>query len=143
MLGDSTKCEKTYFNLFGLRETISTTNIAEYLRYGQHPIFEINTPHGKQLISSTNYISGKELPILINLPRKSVSGVTITSIAEFGRNISDATEEGRQIDIGNIYHMDSEETTSVSLNLDSLSSHCFITGSTGSGKSNTIYCLIE
>ncbi|MDR2599317.1 MAG: ATP-binding protein [Oscillospiraceae bacterium] len=143
MLGDSTKCEKTYFNFFGLREKDATKNIAEYLRYCQHPTFEIDTPHGKQLVSSTNYISGKELPILINLPRKSVSGVTITSIAEFGRNISDAAKASKKIDIGNVYHMDSEETTQVSLNLDSLSSHCFVTGSTGSGKSNTIYCLIE
>jgi hypothetical protein len=143
MLGDTTKCEKTYFNLFGLREKESTKHIAEYLRYCQHPLFEVETPHGKQLITSTNYISGKELPILINLPRKSVSGVTITSIAEFGRNISTLETATRKIEIGNVYHMDSEEATQVSLNLDSLSSHCFITGSTGSGKSNTIYCLIE
>jgi hypothetical protein len=143
MLGDSTKCEKTYFNLFGLREKESTTNIAEYLRYCQHPLFEIDTIHGKQIISSTNYISGKELPILINLPRKSVSGVTITSIAEFGRNISTEKKADRKITIGNVYHMDSEESTPVTLDLDSLTSHCFVTGSTGSGKSNTVYCLIE
>jgi len=143
MLGDKTKCEKTYFNLFGLREKESTGNIAEYLRYCQHPVFEIETIHGKQLISSTNYISGKELPLLISLPRKSVSGVTITSIAEFGRNVSTPEKAEREINIGNVYHMDREETTAVSLNLDSLTSHCFITGSTGSGKSNTVYSIIE
>jgi DNA helicase HerA-like ATPase len=29
------------------------------------------------------------------------------------------------------------------LNLEEFTSHCFITGSTGSGKSNTTYCLLE
>lgn len=35
------------------------------------------------------------------------------------------------------------ENAPVSLNINSLTSHCFVTGSTGSGKSNTVYKLIE
>ena len=38
--------------------------------------------------------------------------------------------------------MNHEEPTSVSLKRDSLASHTFITGSTGSGKSNTVYRLL-
>ena len=38
--------------------------------------------------------------------------------------------------------MNREETVPVELSQDSLSSHVFITGSTGSGKSNTIYQLL-
>ena len=39
--------------------------------------------------------------------------------------------------------MGETEKTEVKLDLDSFSSHCFITGSTGSGKSNTVYGLLE
>ena len=35
------------------------------------------------------------------------------------------------------------DSTRVELALEMLRSHCFITGSTGSGKSNTTYCLME
>ena len=49
----------------------------------------------------------------------------------------------RYITMGSIYHMGKKENALVKLNLDSLTAHCFVTGSTGSGKSNTIYKLIE
>lgn len=39
--------------------------------------------------------------------------------------------------------MDQVEETPVDLDVDSLTAHCFITGSTGSGKSNTVYTLLE
>ena len=35
------------------------------------------------------------------------------------------------------------ESRKVKLDLNSFTSHCFITGSTGTGKSNTTYCLLE
>ena len=47
------------------------------------------------------------------------------------------------IDIGNIYHMCSDEDTGVELNLQDFTMHTFITGATGSGKSNTIYALLN
>ena len=39
--------------------------------------------------------------------------------------------------------MGNVEASVVNLDLNSFTSHCFITGSTGSGKSNTTYCLLE
>lgn len=38
--------------------------------------------------------------------------------------------------------MNHEEPTDVSLDLDSLASHTFITGSTGTGKSTTTYKIL-
>lgn len=39
--------------------------------------------------------------------------------------------------------MGNTEDSIVRLDLNSFTSHCFITGSTGSGKSNTTYGLLE
>ncbi|MFQ6948271.1 MAG: ATP-binding protein [Blautia hansenii] len=97
-----------------------------------------------QQFSPTMYINGKELSQLLNFPRKSVSGIMIAEIAEFGRNVlTNNFANQRTIQIGNVFHMGKKENSPVTLNIDSLTSHCFVTGSTGSGKSNTVYKLIE
>lgn len=146
MLGDDEKSEKSYLNSFGQREQISTERIVESVKYCKHPLFKINTEHGNQIVSATDCVSGKELPLMIALPRKSVSGITVSSIAEFGRNVVDTTVSRnplKKINIGKIYHMDCEENTPVCLDVKSFASHCFVTGSTGSGKSNTTFCLLS
>ena len=45
--------------------------------------------------------------------------------------------------LGDIFHMYHKEDVPVNLNQNSLASHVFVTGSTGSGKSNTIYQLLN
>ncbi len=82
----------------------------------------------------------------MGLPHKSVSGVTSIVSAEFGRNVFTKTpiKAKRNINLGAIYHMGEVfKENRVRLNLESLTAHCFITGSTGSGKSNTTYKIID
>lgn len=147
MLGDDNKSEKSFMNLFGRREYLSTSRAIESLRYCRHPSFRINLSNQEHLVSATEYLSGKELPLLFSLPRKSVSGVTVTSMAEFGRNIvhinGNNNAEDQALKIGRVSHMNQVEDTPVKLDLQSLRSHCFVTGSTGSGKSNTTFTLIS
>ena len=67
-------------------------------------------------------------------------------MASFGRNVFDTNPRKDalwQIELGNIYHMGSEQKVSVNLNLKSLAMHTFVTGSTGSGKSNTVYQMLR
>lgn len=149
LLGEETGIEKPNFTLFDSNDNI-TANIEESLCYCEHPTFLIpvfNDPGNSkhiQALSPTSYINGKELTQLMNLPRKSVNGIMITEMAEFGRNVlSNTAYKQREIELGYIYHMGQKEDALVKLNIDSLTSHCFVTGSTGSGKSNTIYKLIE
>ena len=147
LLGSEDKCEKSYLNSFGRRDGESTQNALESICYCRHPRFRIKTIHGDQYVTATEYVSGKELPVMVTLPRKSVPGLTVMTMAEFGRNISKtiAREEKsrKTINIGKIFHMDGIEKTPVELDLESFSSHCFVTGSTGSGKSNTTFCLLK
>lgn len=149
LLGEETGIEKPNFTLFDCNESM-TAYIEESLCYCEHPSFliPIFDDSGKQdhvqALSPTSYINGKELAQLFNLPRKSVNGIMITEMAEFGRNVlSSNSHKQREIELGHIYHMGQKEDALVKLNIDSLTSHCFVTGSTGSGKSNTVYKLIE
>lgn len=148
MLGEDNKSEKSFMNLFGRREDISTRRAMESLRYCRHPMFRVVMSNREQQVCATEYLSGKELPLLFSLPRKSVSGVTVTSMAEFGRNIvlvngNSQDQQAKQLPIGRISHMNQVEETPVKLDLQSLRSHCFVTGSTGSGKSNTTFTLLS
>ena len=131
-----------------------TEEIVNYLRDLRHPIFGLNPNLLEKdatfyvypsVITPTVPLSGQELAYSLNFPQKSIPGLPILECTEFGRNIVsyDLEEKKEQkIRLGNIFHMNREETVPVELTQDSLSSHVFITGSTGSGKSNTIYQLL-
>lgn len=102
-------------------------------------------------------ISGKELVRALNFPRKSVAGFPVIESVSFGRetqkfsvssikgNVSDVTnnESDEVLDIGNVVHMYRAEYQRVELDVNSLASHVFITGSTGTGKSNTVYQILD
>ncbi|MEE0265247.1 MAG: DUF87 domain-containing protein, partial [Acutalibacteraceae bacterium] len=98
------------------------------------------------LVTATTSLSGKELAYSLNFPQKAVAGLPILECAEFGRNIvtyDDIKRADKTLELGNIFHMNREENVEVNLSKQSFASHAFITGSTGSGKSNTVYQLLS
>lgn len=111
------------------------------LRHMAHPMLDIG---GMQITPGT-LVSSSELAIEAGLPNHSVPGIPVIECAEFGRTVSsyDDLRGSRPIELGNIYNMHAEEQLPVQLDADSLASHTFITGSTGSGKSNTVYQLLD
>lgn len=129
--------------------------IVAYLRELRHPLFGLN-PNllladptfnvYPSIVTSTVPLTGQELAFSLNFPRKSIPGLPILECAEFGRNIAKFDEEDvtdKMLHLGDIFHMYHKEDVPVNLNRNSLASHVFVTGSTGSGKSNTIYQLLN
>ena len=130
-------------------------NILDFLQLLQHPQFELNEqevnedenwlmypPH----VSTTVSLTGKELAYSLNLPKKSVSGLPVLESVAFGREVQRFTplaDSDDAIQIGNVFHMRKTEKTPVKLDTNSLCSHTFITGSTGTGKSNMIYQILD
>lgn len=128
-------------------------NIIEYIKRLQHPQFQLREdleddwlmypPH----VSTTVSLTGRELARSLNFPKKSVSGMPVIECAAFGREVHKyeiETETENAIDFGHVYHMHHEEKNIlVKMDVNSLTSHTFITGSTGTGKSNTVYQLIS
>lgn len=129
--------------------------ICNYLRELRHPLFGLNPAITNEnpdynvyppVVTATTNLSGKELAYSLNFPKKSISGLPVIECAEFGRNVVSydlAPEQQAQIELGCVFHMNHEENAKVHLSKESLASHTFITGSTGSGKSNTVYQLIN
>lgn len=90
-------------------------------------------------------LSGKELARALNFPSRSVSGLPVLESTPFGREVVTfraGDDAGDGMEVGKIYHMRREEPTPVRLDVNSLTAHTFITGSTGTGKSNTVYQLL-
>ena len=120
--------------------------IFEYLKKLYHPLFRINDEKNNEIfVSPTTLMSGKELAIEFSLPKKSVVGLPVIECAEFGRDVVsyDRNYKGA-LELGKIYHMHHDEEGSlVKLDCNSLSSHVFITGSTGAGKSNTVFKILS
>ena len=118
--------------------------ILNYLRYLRHPKFVCGNNKEAHSVTATTIVSGAEFARSLSFPQKSVSGFPVFKCARFGRNIS--TYKDRFVDpieIGKIYHMRQIESSAVSLDKKSLSSHVFITGSTGAGKTNTVFQILK
>lgn len=135
-------------------QSFAAKEIFKYLRNLRHPLFGLNPDVLEQdhtflvypnVVNATTALSGKELAYSLNFPRKSISGLPVFECAEFGRNVVKygSEKEDDSIQLGRIFHMNHEEPVGVDISLNSLTSHAFITGSTGSGKSNTIYTILE
>ena len=136
-------------------ESGDASEICKYLRDLRHPLFGLNPLIFEEdtsvslypsVVTATTSLSGKELAYSLNFPRKSIAGLPVIECAQFGRNIVKYDldpAKGEDLSIGNIFHMHHREPEIVSLRKSSLASHVFITGSTGSGKSNTVYRILE
>ena len=105
----------------------------------RHPLFQKDN---LEPVSATTIVSGIELARSLSFPQKSVSGFPVYQCARFGRN-SIYSDNEETIQLGNIYHMRCVEEANVDLVRNSLTSHVFVTGSTGSGKSNTVFKLLN
>ena len=156
--GEQSYMSKTAVNLWRGdmgKESENAKEICAYLRELRHPLFGLSPALTTEesefnaypaVISAATSLSGKELAYSLNFPQKSVAGLPVIECAEFGRNIvsyAPAKREDCTLRIGNIYHMNRVENTQVLLTMKSLCSHTFITGSTGSGKSNTVYQILN
>ena len=151
MRGKESSVEASYINSWQYNNNKDIVkNIISYLSTFNHPVFRLRKDSEKTEmllpVSPATIISGKELSIQMGMPRKSISGIPVLKTARFGRKVlyvDKLLKSNKEVLLGMIYHMNNTENTEVTLNAESLKSHVFITGSTGSGKSTTVYKLLN
>lgn len=157
-LGEESYMSKSAINVWKGNvdeERESAKEIAGYIRELRHPIFGLKQDMIAEdraynvypsIVTATTSLSGKELAYSLNFPQKSIAGLPVLECAEFGRNVVtyDVDQgEREELELGSIFHMNHVENNKVALGKKSLASHTFITGSTGSGKSNSVYQILE
>ena len=154
MAGENTGLEISAINTWtkpDRNEFDKNALIADYVKNLIHPRFIYRNNLGVDItVSPASLVSSNELAIHMGLPRNSVPGFPVVEHIDFGKEIvkyeskDKETDENKEIILGNIFNMGKTlEKSEVNLDLESLTMHTFISGATGSGKSNTIYHLLD
>lgn len=148
MKGERTGAQTSGINCWERPEKVSSyrpdedvkifDNIISCLKHFTHPTFKVNESVS---VSTSTMVSGPELTVQLGLPKKSINGVAVLPMTPFGRNVRECLED--KIQLGNLYFMGRTESQKVDVEINSLASHTFVTGSTGKGKSNIIYGMIS
>lgn len=146
MVGEGSSVESGAVNVWKNNEA-EVAQLREYLKRFTHPVFARQLWENEAdslFYTAGTLVSGRELPMHLGLPTRSVHGLPIIEHAEFGRNVPDeAMPDEDKMNLGKIYHMGKEEAAGLILNRQAMASHTFITGSTGTGKSNAVYHLLD
>lgn len=147
MRGANSSVESACVNTWDNKNKQELIQVTEYLKKLHHPLIDLNqgSSNNVPFVTPGSLISGVELAIHAGLPLKSIPGLPVMEAAEFGRNVvtyEQATDK-RGLRLGNIFHMGKKEETDVHVDVESLAMHTFVTGSTGSGKSNTLYYILD
>ena len=126
----------------------SFTDLTTYLSRFTHPKFVYG---GDVLVNASTSVSGKDLGLHLGLPRATVPGLPVIEHAEFGKEVhsyrlfSKKTENNPEdrMTLGRVFDLGQITKKIVELDNRSLNMHTFITGSTGSGKSNAVYQMLS
>ena len=127
------------------------TDLTTYLSRFAHPKFIYGHDGGYSVYTdASTVISGKELGLHLGLPRATISGLPVIQHAEFGKEVityhlfskEEELNPDERITLGRVFDLGQITNKKVELINKSLNMHTFITGSTGSGKSNTVYQML-
>ena len=148
MQGEQSGVETSAINSwYNNAENQISQNIVKYAAELTHPLFEYNTTRRNVLLTPTSLLSSKEVAMMIGLPRKSVPGLPVVdhiSLAKEVVRLGAKKQSNSNLKLGCIFDQGQILNDNVvELDLHSLTQHTFVTGSTGCGKSNTIYYLIH
>ena len=145
MQGEQSGVEISAINSWYGKNPISK-DLIKYATTLSHPLFGYDTLQGHVELTPTSLLSSKEVAMMIGLPRKSVPGLPVVDHASLAKEVvmlGNKTTEDR-LSLGCVFDQGLIlKDNPVELDVKSLTQHTFVTGSTGCGKSNTIYHLIQ
>lgn len=143
--GTDSGIERSAINSWNNNEAIEV--LKPYIKNFLHPLFLYTgfsyDEDRYMAVDGSALVSTNELAIHMGLPRHSVRGLPVVEHAAFAQEIiCRKANDKRNIEVGSIYHLGRSTDTKVMLDLNSLAMHTFMTGSTGSGKSNAVYHIL-
>lgn len=145
MKGSKSGVETSAINYWGRQDKEKLPILRDYITNFIHPVFAYATEQGYLPVTASSLLSSNELAIQMGLPRKSVCGFPVIEHADFGKEV---VSYGKKVNrknlcLGKVFTMGTETNTDINLDINSLTMHTFVTGSTGSGKSNTVYEILK
>ena len=125
--------------------TLPTPLLRDAIREGHllrlHPVgSEQGHPLGETYDALASCVRSTELAVLVNMPQKEIPGLPMRDSSDFA--LSAPPPEPNAIEIGILQDALGHPLGPVTLTADSLNRHVFVTGVTGSGKTNTCMQLL-
>lgn len=96
-------------------------------------------PLGTEFQSLGTPLTTEELSIMISFPTREVPGLKLTPMTDF--NLNPPQIKGYRL--GSLLYRGEELSADVSVSSNALTRHTFVTGLTGSGKTNTVLSLLK
>lgn len=145
MRGENSGVEVSAINTWGKGDEEKTEQLSMYIKNFIHPVFSYCNNGNAIEVTPCTLVSGNELALHMGLPRKSICGFPVIEHADFGKEVVsyNTKESNKTLNLGKIFNMGSECNNKVEIDRNSLTMHTFVTGSTGSGKSNTVYEMLR
>lgn len=145
MKGEKSGVETSSISLWNKQNSKQLPILHEYITNFIHPVFKYSSETLSIPVTASSLVSSNELAIQMGLPRKSVCGFPVIEHADFGTEVVRYNQNVNSKDfcLGRVFSMGKETATEVNLDCNSLTMHTFVTGSTGSGKSNTVYHILN
>lgn len=136
--------ENTYFEpLRSIEVTRQEEVIRDALMQFRSPVVELppGAPHplGALFERLSTPLNTAELALVTSLPRQEIPGVRMLPVADFGLN----PPEVDGFSLGSVLYRGEEMPDQLAIATKSLTRHTFITGITGSGKTNTCLALLR
>lgn len=144
--GTDSGIERSAINTWTDEEDVK--NVKKYIESFVHPNFVYQGfSYDEERYVAVNpsvLVSTNELAIHMGMPRHSVRGLPVVEHAQFAQEVISRNEARQSVlNLGMMYNLGQDTDSPIKLDLDSLTMHTFITGSTGSGKSNTVYKILS
>lgn len=145
MKGENSGVETSAINFWGKQKIKQLPILREYITNFIHPAFEYSSSNSSIPVTASSLVSSNELAIHMGLPRRSVCGFPVIEHADFGKEVVKYSSSSGEKDfqLGHVFGMGRQTETEVALDCNSLTMHTFITGSTGAGKSNAVYEILN
>lgn len=104
---------------------------------------DIKHPIHPSFVGFSSAINTEELSILSALPNNDVDGLSVSKISSFGLTQSKSIDKYKSIEVGVVLNKKKPTNQRFKLSTEALNSHLFVSGITGSGKSNTIKLILN
>lgn len=148
--GSKSSHESFAITTWNSREKAGKEAVAKWIASLEHPRIKSGfSGNVVSYVTPATLVSGKELAVQMSLPRRSTSTVSVVETQAFGRKVQYLDDkktrrtEKRTVMLGSIRHLWENMKQEMVLSLDDLSGHVFVSGSTGAGKSNTLYEMLN
>lgn len=138
--GEQTRVEKSLLRTYTSSNSLELKKLVRQLK--RYDIPKIIVPQLNYINSLSSVVNTEEMAMQFCLPQKSIVGLDVVEVAPFGNNVYKISENSN-LRIGNLYNYEKEFNIDFYLDYQKFTGHIFVTGSTGSGKSNVTYNLLQ